>query len=229
MRLTLLAPFAARRSPQRKAVDLRLSLTTAAHRDFRAGSTAQHEHHEVAMPLSVTCSACNQRYKLKEEYAGKRVQCPACKAAMVVPVPTQAISPKLAPETTEHAVPGNAPGDSITRFPSKFALGPSRRIIVVAACALLVLNFFFPYARYHGGWKLVPNGWRPPVSRSDYVEITGKTAYGYRSILAEDVQVEWPRTLSQAFAIVVVAGIAFGLVGARINRSIGQERAKVSC
>lgn len=38
------------------------------------------------MSLQVVCPACNQRYKLKDEYGGKRVQCPACQSAMSVPL-----------------------------------------------------------------------------------------------------------------------------------------------
>jgi hypothetical protein len=40
------------------------------------------------MPIQLACT-CGKRLKVAEEYAGKRVKCPACKVALVVPEPEE--------------------------------------------------------------------------------------------------------------------------------------------
>ena len=38
------------------------------------------------MPITLRCS-CGKTLQVKDEYAGKRVRCPACSDALTVPVP----------------------------------------------------------------------------------------------------------------------------------------------
>lgn len=38
------------------------------------------------MPVSVTCAQCSRTYVLKDEFAGKKVRCPACDTVQVVPI-----------------------------------------------------------------------------------------------------------------------------------------------
>ena len=39
---------------------------------------------EILMAISVAC-ACGKQLKVKDELAGKKIRCPACQAAVVVP------------------------------------------------------------------------------------------------------------------------------------------------
>ena len=43
------------------------------------------------MPITVTCSQCEKTLQVRDEYAGKQMQCPAC--AVVMTVPTGPVAP----------------------------------------------------------------------------------------------------------------------------------------
>lgn len=68
------------------------------------------------MPLVVVCSQCGHRAGAKEEWAGKRLKCPACGNLVIVPAPAQATPRAGAPASgsTPRAV---APAPQQTRPP----------------------------------------------------------------------------------------------------------------
>lgn len=39
------------------------------------------------MSIEFSCPACKQRFRVKDEFAGKTTKCTKCKAAMTVPAP----------------------------------------------------------------------------------------------------------------------------------------------
>lgn len=69
------------------------------------------------MPLVVVCSQCGHRAGAKEEWAGKRLKCPACGNLVTVPAPAQATPRAGAPASgsTPRAV---APAPQQTRPPA---------------------------------------------------------------------------------------------------------------
>ena len=47
------------------------------------------------MPITVTCPACQNTLKVKDEYAGKKGKCPKCQALMPIPGPAPASSSQI--------------------------------------------------------------------------------------------------------------------------------------
>ncbi len=45
------------------------------------------------MPITAKCNSCAAQFKVKDEWAGKRVKCPKCSEALVIPKPQQASVP----------------------------------------------------------------------------------------------------------------------------------------
>src|SRR5262249_25222568 len=87
------------------------------------------------MSISLSCS-CGRAMRVKEDCAGKRVRCPACKAILVVPAPTSQEQVQPEPGTTKPPqVPVRLGGSPPPRRPSPRKLPPW----VVAAAAAGVL------------------------------------------------------------------------------------------
>ena len=49
--------------------------------------------------IVVSCSGCQRKLRLKAEYGGKKIRCPACQAVVVVPV-ADSTAPEIPPRST---------------------------------------------------------------------------------------------------------------------------------
>lgn len=49
---------------------------------------------DAAMAISVQCSGCEKKLKVKDELAGMRVKCPSCGQVIVIPAVRPASQPK---------------------------------------------------------------------------------------------------------------------------------------
>jgi hypothetical protein len=97
------------------------------------------------MPILVTCT-CGTRYTFKDEFAGRRTVCPACKHEMIIPI-------HVAAEVEEE-------GDEVA--PEK----PGKGVLIFAICAtsaVVVAAVVFLIVHYSGG----PSKPAPAVSPSD--------------------------------------------------------------
>ena len=57
------------------------------------------------MSLSITCSNCDKKLKVKEELAGKKIRCPDCSTAISVPAKSAAADDDLSDDRDEPASP----------------------------------------------------------------------------------------------------------------------------
>lgn len=67
----------------------------------------------MAVGMVVTCSHCEKKFKPKSDVAGKKIKCPFCKEAFVVPADAEAKASKPAPEEVK-AAPVEAAGPVAT-------------------------------------------------------------------------------------------------------------------
>lgn len=62
------------------------------------------------MPISLSCAGCNTTLKVPDAFAGKKVKCPKCQAAMVVPAPVDDLAPvEVMPEDRVRDEPRKKP------------------------------------------------------------------------------------------------------------------------
>jgi hypothetical protein len=60
------------------------------------------------MPIDVLCQSCGQKFRVPEQYAGKRVKCPKCQAGVQVPGPTSPPRPGNTGQAAPKPVPSGA-------------------------------------------------------------------------------------------------------------------------
>ncbi|MDX1946499.1 MAG: M48 family metallopeptidase [Pirellulaceae bacterium] len=76
------------------------------------------------MPITVTCPACQNTLKVKDEYAGKKGKCPKCQALMPIPALVGAAAPAAVaakPVNREASRPAPKPATSVNSAPAPAA------------------------------------------------------------------------------------------------------------
>lgn len=77
------------------------------------------------MSIKVTCPGCDKNYKLKSDFAGKKIRCPACKGVVQVPAAaTTSASPAQASSRKPATKPKKKIGKPTRKPPPKLAIDP---------------------------------------------------------------------------------------------------------
>jgi len=64
---------------------------------------------DIAMPIQARCHGCGKMYNLTDDLAGKRVKCPGCGAAFLVPTAEQPLGPTPPPAASPTQRPAPIP------------------------------------------------------------------------------------------------------------------------
>ena len=96
------------------------------------------------MPIAAQCHACGRRLRVPSQYAGRRVTCTKCGAAVPVgkePVPASEVEKKKTPV----ALP---PPPAASPLPEPHTFSDRLGITALALGLVSILIFCLPYARY---------------------------------------------------------------------------------
>jgi hypothetical protein len=78
------------------------------------------------MPINFNCPHCQKPLKVKDELAGKKGPCPACKKLLTVPQPAAAPKAAAPPPPAPNGSPAPAPADVEAEAAALFADGPAK-------------------------------------------------------------------------------------------------------